>query len=132
MSKQITDQILEFATRPCGIGSADIPEIDVADLSARCCALVRQRRLFRAGGGYGKTRYFATQEAADAYNAEHKQAPKAVAKCVPVTKASWAKNAEVVITSNTKVTICPPWKPRFQAIETPHVYSGNQRGRVSA
>lgn len=46
-------------------------------------------------------------------------------------KASFAKDAKVVITAETKVTICPPWKPRYEAIPLPGSLSV-QKGRVSA
>lgn len=48
------------------------------------------------------------------------------------TKAIWAKDAKVVMTPQTKVTICPPWHPRFQAVDLPGIHAGNQRGRIPA
>lgn len=46
-------------------------------------------------------------------------------------KATFAKDAKVVITADTKVTICPPYRPRFEAIPLPGSLSV-QKGRVSA
>lgn len=46
-------------------------------------------------------------------------------------KATWAKDAKTVITADTKVTICPGYKPRFEAIPLPGGLSV-QKGRVSA
>lgn len=50
---------------------------------------------------------------------------------IVATKATWAKDAKTVITSETKITICPPYKPRFEAIALPGVVASNQRGRVA-
>ena len=52
-------------------------------------------------------------------------------KRLPPGKATWAKNAQVVITADTKVTICPGYRPRFEAIALPGNMSV-QKGRVSA
>lgn len=46
-------------------------------------------------------------------------------------KANFSKDAKTVITADTNVTICPPWKPRFEAIPLPGGLSV-QKGRVSA
>lgn len=132
MSKHgtVTNQIIEMAGRQGGIASTDIPGIKSEDLSARCCALVRRGILFRGGSGRGKIRYFATQEAAKAHDAENVEVPD-VTISQRSAHANFSKTAKVVITSQTKVTICPPWKPRFQAVELPHIHSGNQRGRFA-
>lgn len=47
-------------------------------------------------------------------------------------KANFAKDAKVVITADTKVTICPGHKPRFEAVALPGVMASNQRGRVAS
>lgn len=131
INKTITDQIIGLAGRPGGISSTDIPGLKSEDLSARCCGLVRRGILFRAGKGRGKTRYFSTAEAATAYEAESvRNADVTISQLS--SRASWSKDAKTVITSKTKITICPPWKPRFQAVELPHVHTANQRGRVLA
>lgn len=127
----ITDQIIQMAGRQGGIGSTDIPGLKSEDLSARCCGLVRRGILFRGGSGRGKIRYFATAEAARAHDIENTKAPE-VTISQRSAHASWSKDAKVVITSSTKVTICPPWQPRFQAVDLPHIHSGNQRGRSKA
>lgn len=77
MSKQgtVTNQIIEMAGRQGGIASNDIPGLKSEDLSARCCALVRRGILFRGGSGRGKIRYFATEEAAKAHDAENTHVP---------------------------------------------------------
>lgn len=46
-------------------------------------------------------------------------------------KASFSKNAQVVITADTKVTICPGHKPRFEAVALPGNLSV-QKGRVAS
>lgn len=130
-NKTIVGQIQELAARPEGIGSTDMPGIASADLSARCCALVRRGILHRAGSGRGKMRYFATAEAAAAYDEASGKPDLTLPTISQVsTKASWAKDAKTVITEKTKVTICPPLQPRFQAVDLPHVHAANQRGRM--
>ena len=126
----ITDQIITMAGRPGGVSSTDIPGLKSEDLSARCCGLVRRGVLFRAALGRGKTRYFASEQAANAYQAANAQIPDVTISQVGA-RAVWSKDAKEVITSKTKITICPPWQPRFQAVEIPHIHSGNQRGRTS-
>lgn len=126
--KTTSAQILALASRPEGISSRCIPGLSSEDLSARCCALVRSGRLFRGGLGRGHIRYFTDEEAAKVYGA--KQQPKLPARPLPQGKAAWAKDAKVVITSNTKITTCPGYKPRFEAIALPGVMTSNQRGRV--
>jgi hypothetical protein len=125
----ITNQIIEMAGRQGGIASTDIPGLKSEDLSARCCALVRRGILFRGGSGRGKIRYFATAEAAKAHDTEHTQAPD-VTISQRSAHANFSKTAKEVITSKTKVTICPPWQPRFQVVPVPFIHSGNQRGRA--
>jgi len=127
MNTTVTDQIIQLAGRPGGIGSGDLPGIKSEDVSARCCGLVRRGILFRAGSGRGNVRYFTTEEAAQAHDNAKKPAVTISQRMV---KASWSKVAETVITSETKVTICPPWQPRFQAVDLPCVHAANQRGRA--
>lgn len=128
--KTTTTHILALASRPEGISSRCIPALTVEDLSARCCALVRDGRLHRGGTGRGNLRYFTDPKAAKAYT--DKQQPHILPRPVAPGKASFAKDAKVVITAETKVTICPPWKPRFEAIALPGVMASNQRGRVAS
>jgi len=47
-------------------------------------------------------------------------------------KANFSKDAKTVITADTKVTICPPYRPRFEAVALPGVMASNQRGRVAS
>lgn len=128
-NRTIVDQILELAARPCGVGSADIPGVKSDDLSARCCAMVRRGVLHRAGKGRGKTRYFTSEDAASKYD-ERESAVKTVTISQINARAVWSKDAETVITERTKVTICPPWQPRFNAVPLPGVHVANQRGRA--
>lgn len=126
----ITKQIIELAGRPGGVSSTDIPGLKSEDLSARCCGLVRRGILYRAGNGRGKMRYFSDPKAATAYDlANVRNADVTISQ--RTARATWSKDAKEVITAETKVTICPPWRPRYQAVELPHVLTANQRGRVS-
>lgn len=60
-----------------------------------------------------------------------KQGPIVPPKVPSQTRATFAKDAKVVITADTKITICPPYRPRFEAIPLPGSLSV-QKGRVSA
>lgn len=51
---------------------------------------------------------------------------------VVLAKVTWAKDAKTVITADTKITICPPYKPRFEAISLFGVSTATQTGRVCA
>lgn len=127
----IVEQIMQLAARPCGVCSTDIPGMKPDYLLSRCAELVRNGRLFKSGNTQGKRRYFVNLSAAQAYDAEQmKQTNATIAKMG--SRANWSKNAKVVINKDTKITICPPWQPRFQAIDMPHIHTANQRGRVMA
>lgn len=129
-TKTTTAQILALASRPEGISSRCIPGLATEDLSARCCRMVLEGRLHRGGSGRGYIRYFADLQAAKAYGA--KQQPTLPARPLPQGKATWAKDAKTVITADTKVTICPGHKPRFEAVALPGVMTANQVGRVAS
>lgn len=120
--KSITAQIIELASRPEGIGSRDIEGIGSDDLSARCNGLVRRGRLYKAGQGRGYIRFFTRITDANLYSIANEKDRQ--------PRTSISKNAKPVITSKTKITICPPWQPRFQAVDLPHIHTANQRGRV--
>lgn len=126
--KTTSAHILALASRPEGISSRCIPALTTEDLSARCCALVRDGRLHRGGTGRGNLRYFTDPQAAKAYSA--KQQPAILPRRLTPGVAGFAKDAKVVITAETKVTICPHWKPRYEAIPLPGNLSV-QKGRVS-
>lgn len=126
--KTTTTHILALASRPEGISSRCIPGMASEDLSARCCRMVKEGRLYRGGLGRGHVRYFTDEAAAKAYGA--KQQPKLPARPLQQGKATWAKDAKTVITADTKVTLCPSHPPRVAAIDLPGVMTANQRGRV--
>lgn len=128
----ISQQIVELAKRPEGVRSADFPEMRTKDFSARACKLMNAGTLFRVTHGYKKVRFYATMAQAEAAQAEVVQKPQPTVTMADKSKANWSKDAETVITSDTKITICPGWKPRFQAVDLPHVHTANQRGRVPA
>lgn len=125
----VSAQILELASRPEGISSRCMQGMATEDLSARCCWMVKEGRLYRGGLGRGHVRYFTDEAAAKAYGA--KQQPTLPTRPLPKLNAGFAKDAKVVITSDTKVTICPSYKPRFEARDLPGVMGANQRGRVA-
>lgn len=127
--------IIEMAARPEGVSSKCISGMTAADLSTRCCGLVRDGRLFRGGSVKGHIRYFSTPEAARSYDAKSPNKvnnPKPIQSGILATRATWAKDAEVVFTDKTKVTICPAYKPRFEAISLFGVATATQTGRVTA
>jgi hypothetical protein len=127
-------RILELAARPEGVGVSDFPGLDVTDASGRMCSMVTQGLLFRGAKGARNTRYFADPKAAEASAKAQSLAEtkRPLATLGPLSKANFAKDAETVITAKTKVTICPPYKPRFEAHTLPFVQTANQAGRVVA
>lgn len=129
-TQTVTDKIIELAKREGGVSSSDIPGVTSADLSARCCSLVRRGRLFRAGEGRGNIRYFATAEAAEKYNKETPTIPMVSFKEFG-SSLRFSPSAKEVFTKNTKFTKCPTPEPRFKALDIPNIYSANQRGRIS-
>lgn len=45
-------------------------------------------------------------------------------------RANFHPSAKEVITADTKVTLCPGYQPRFEAVAVPFVRGANQSGRV--
>lgn len=130
--KSINQQILEMARRPEGVSSKCIPGSTGEDIATRCCTFVRDGKLYRGGSGRGKVRYFADPKAAEAFSAKQRaQAMVIPAKLPSQTRANFAKDAKVVMTADTKITICPSYKPRYEAIPLPGNLSV-QKGRVLA
>jgi hypothetical protein len=126
--------ILELAARPEGVGVADFPGMDVSDASGRMCAMVTKGLLYRGAKGTRNTRYFSDPAAAEASVKAQTLAEKKrpLATLGPLSKANFAKTAETVITDKTKVTICPGYKPRYEAHTLPFVHTACQSGRVVA
>jgi hypothetical protein len=125
----IKAEIMDLASRPEGMRAQDITTHKAEDISARLCAFVNEGLLFRGLKAWGNTRFFTDPEAAKASAAS---LPKAAPKPVPIGNGTFAKSAEVVYTPETKVTICPGYKPRYEAHTLPFVQTANQAGRVVA
>jgi hypothetical protein len=128
-TKNTVLKIRELAARPEGVCAADM--VGITDPSDRLCKMTADGQLYRGAKLWRGTRYFSDQRAAERNQQEHAKAQPMV-KMVPTTKANFAKDAETVITAKTKVTICPPYKPRFEAHTLPFVQTANQAGRVVA
>ncbi len=131
MNEPIKDKILALAARPEGIKSCDIPGMTMADVSTLCCTFVNRGLLYRAGAGRGKVRYFSTAKAALEFDAATIKAGVKTSPN-PHSRATFSKNAETVFPPGYKVTPCPSYKPRFEAVELPFVFAGNSRGRVAS
>lgn len=126
-TKTVSDQILALASRPEGVSTGQAAGIPRKAAQARCYELLAAGKLFRAGTSRGY-RYFTDPEAAKAYDSKPSTLPTLP---LPKLNAGFAKDAKVVITSDTKVTICPTPAPRFEARALPGVIGANQRGRVA-
>jgi hypothetical protein len=101
----LSAQILKLVARPGGMGTGDIPGKSKAAVGTRAWDLFRTGLIYRRVLGYRNTRYYATQEAADAATPLVKAANPTK---VPLKlRPGWGPNDPAVITSNTKVTIAP-------------------------
>jgi hypothetical protein len=101
----LTTQIRQLAARPGGMCSQDVPGRTVRAVTSRAGDMVNRGSLFRRVLGYRNTRYYATQEAADAAISGVKLTSP---KKVPLKlRPGWGPNDPARITSETKVTIAP-------------------------
>lgn len=116
----MTSAILEAAAKPEGLHMSDMPQFLPNCLGSRCRFLVCEGRLFQASLGWRNTRYFLTQEQADA-------AKKAATGLVlarpkkttsPKTRAGWEPDAPMVITAKTKFTYAAPPPERVYRTNT--------------
>lgn len=130
-SAQTTNRLIELASKPSGVHCSEVTWLMSADASARLCALVTRGVLHRGGTARGHIRYFKSEVDAKKYAKSQASKPANVT-IHPLTKAAWAKNAQVVMNSKTKVTICPGYTPRFEAVTVPFIHTANQSGRVPA
>jgi hypothetical protein len=121
----IATHILALAKRQNGMRSDETHGITVAQ-ACRCAArLVNRGLLHKAVIGHRHVRYFARITDRDTYVTEwnkthaeqqkrrHSETAAAVAAGMHGSKANWAPDAPVDY-SKAKVTICPPFVPRFQ------------------
>jgi hypothetical protein len=128
-----------LAARPQGVASSD-PELASWTIDRICNTgntLVAKGELFKAKLGHKTVRFYADKREAE-------RVLKAAAKTrrldgpdqgrpahdqLRTRSAEW-QAAEPRITPTTKVTLCPSYQSRFQAVVTPGIFGGNQRGRV--
>lgn len=129
------DKILELASRPEGLSSADLPQFSSSYLTAKCAGMVNHGHLHRAKLEGNKVRFFTDKTRAEQVQAEH-QRERVKAKALPTTDnaskgVSFRPNAEVVFTDKTKFTRCPGFQARFEAVTPSFVHTALQSGRVT-
>lgn len=127
-------RILELAARPQGMHSSDIPDMKADKVLVRAEELVKTNRLIKVKVAFKRVTFFTDPEQAKTAQiaADLANAVKTQTEARKPNNASFTRDAEVVFTPKTKFTVCPGHKPRFEAIETPHVHGANQRGRVTS
>lgn len=132
----LTATIMRLAHTGPGCHSSD-PALDgwtASQICVRAGKLIDDGRLHRVKFAHRNVRYYATKAQADHVLANLKVTSKAPRihredHSDARNRDGW-KDAEMVITDKTVITVCPPWRPRFQEVELPRFYGGNQRGRV--
>lgn len=128
-----------LAARPQGVASSD-PELAIWTIDRICNTgntLVAKGELFKAKLGHKTVRFYASkveaervlQAAAKTRRLDGPDQGKPAHDQLRTRSAEW-QAAEPRITPNTKVTFCPSYTPRFQAVDVPGIFGGNQRGRV--
>jgi hypothetical protein len=134
----LTAVILRLAATGPGCHSSD-PALNgwtTQQVCVRAGKLIDDGRLHRVKFAHRNVRYYATKAQVDHVLKNLRVTSKAPAihrqdQAEARNRADWA-NAEMVITDKTVFTQCPGYQPRFQEIELPRFYGGNQRGRVTA
>lgn len=129
----LKQRILDLSSRPTGMAAKDIGDYRTTYVRDLANELVAEGKLHKAKLGAKHVRFYIDRHLAMAAQrkAEAKAAAETQAQATRRTSAGWAPNAKVVINKKTKFTKCPSPPQRFAAIDTPNIFGGNQRGRVS-
>lgn len=129
----ITPILLQLAARRTGTTTkaGELGAFTPAQVGNIATKLIAAGRLWRVKTGHRTMTLYANKADADRETADRalRQRP---AQMVTMKAARMTGTGEMIITPQTKITICPGWSPRFQAQEFPGIYGGNQRGRVAA
>lgn len=135
----LTDLLRKLISREGGFHSSELKGRDytTTKILSVLKRLARQGEAFPAQLSHKHTRWFSTKAAAEEALAKNRERQKQGfnsfvlgANQNRTATRKW-QEAQPVITPDTKVTICPPYRPRFQAVEVPGLHGGLQRGRVA-
>lgn len=134
----LTDLLRKRLADPNGVRSTEIDShaYPTTKILVYLKRLARQGEAFPVFFGHKNTRWYGTQEAADKALAKIRERQKqgfnsfVLAPQARTSSREW-QEAQPVITSETKVTVGPAYRPRFQALEVPGLHGGLQRGRVA-
>lgn len=129
----IKEQILALAKRPDGMQAADVEGFDSGYVSAKCHDMADKGLLHKVKVSHKRVRWYTDQGLA--IQAQREADARMVAEenkriKLAGSKARFDADAKIVITSKTKITVCPPWKPRFEALGAGFILTANQSGRV--
>lgn len=135
----LSDLLRKLISREGGFHSSELKGRDytTTKILSVLKRLARQGEAFPAQLSHKHTRWYSTREAAEAALAKSRERQKQGFNSFVLgpnqnrtTTREW-QEAQPVVTDQTKVTICPPYRPRFQALEVPGLHGGLQRGRVA-
>ncbi len=135
----LTTLIVRLAAREVGCHSSnqELRNYTAGQIGGAASKLIARGVLFKAKVSHKDVRYYTSMERAaqvERNAAFTKKTGKfgraAAAEHRHTSRADWV-GADMVVTPNTVFTQCPNWAPRFESIDTPNVYGGNQRGRVT-
>ncbi len=129
----LKQRILELSARPNGMAAKDIADYRTTYVRNLANELVADGKLYKAKLGAKQVMFFTNRELAIAAQrkAEAAAAAQTQTQAVRRTSAAWAPDAKGVINKKTKFTLCPTPPLRFKAVDTPNIFGGNQRGRVT-
>ena len=104
----LQDRLLVLAKASVGFSTSEVSGFTSKQVGPVAEALVVAGALHRAKVSHKVVRYFATAAQASAFvSGQTKKAAKTTASVSPRTKATWAKDAPMNITADTKITVAP-------------------------
>jgi hypothetical protein len=105
----LQDTLVVLARQSTGFSSSEVSGYTAAQVRALADTLVLAGTLHRAKVSYRVVRYFSSEVQASAFVLGHlTKSAKALASASPRTKATWARDAPMNITPDTKITVAPP------------------------
>lgn len=142
MKGNLTQILLKLAARECGVATSDLElkGYTTTQVGQQANRMVEAGRLFKAKFTHRSVRWYTDAGRAEHAVANHVKSSRQVGgNRVNVDRLDdyrsfkrMAAAGEMVITEKTIFTQCPNYVPRFQAVDLPGLYAGNQRGRVTA
>lgn len=129
MSSAVDPLILAAAAKTGGFTCRPLGTLGRNGVRLRCLALAADGKLHKAKVSHRVVRWYDTAERAQAaVDMLHLDRARKVAYVVASTPRL-LDQSPAVITEHTKVTVCPPFVPRFQTSSA--IQFGLQRGRVT-